>query len=240
MKHTIRFIIVLFSLVVAGTTSVWAITEEDIIINVRPNSAAGSVEVTSISGMTVTISAVPATGYTIDASHILVEKMVSPSLSRRAPGLSSGLEVTSNGGNSYSFTIPEGYDGAYVTANFYKATANGITSLDQITDLSGTYVLTADVNAAGFSGKGEFTGTLDGGYHKIYNLSKPLFSSTSGSAVIRNITFEDISISETGDAGAVTGSAGGNTRIYNCGIIPSSVERDGRRKHHWLLWQFCR
>lgn len=227
MKHTIRFIIVLFSLVVAGTTSVWAITEEDIIINVRPNSAAGSVEVTSISGMTVTISAVPATGYTIDASHILVEKMVSPSLSRRAPGLSSGLEVTSNGGNSYSFTIPEGYDGAYVTANFYKATANGITSLDQITDLSGTYVLTADVNAAGFSGKGEFTGTLDGGYHKIYNLSKPLFSSTSGSAVIRNITFEDISISETGDAGAVTGSAGGNTRIYNCGIIPSSVERDG-------------
>lgn len=210
-----------------GAGNVWAITEEDIIINVRPNSAAGSVEVTSISGMTVTISAVPATGYTIDASHILVEKMVSPSLSRRAPGLSSGLEVTSNGGNSYSFTIPEGYDGAYVTANFYKATANGITSLDQITDLSGTYVLTADVNAAGFSGKGEFTGTLDGGYHKIYNLSKPLFSSTSGSAVIRNITFEDISISETGDAGAVTGSAGGNTRIYNCGIIPSSVERDG-------------
>ena len=54
MKHTIRFIIVLFSLVVAGTTSVWGITEDDIIINVLPNSSAGTVTV-DVSGMNVTI-----------------------------------------------------------------------------------------------------------------------------------------------------------------------------------------
>ena len=77
MKHTIRFIIVLFSLVVAGTTSVWGITQDDIIINVLPNSSAGTVTVT-VSGMDVTITATPATDYFIDASHIIAEKMVDP------------------------------------------------------------------------------------------------------------------------------------------------------------------
>ena len=229
MKHTIRFIILIFALVMVGAGNVQAITTDDIIINVQPNSAAGTVEVTGISEMTVTISAVPATGYTIDAGHILVEKMVSPSLSRRAPGLSSGLEVTDHGGNSYSFTIPEGYDGAYVTASFYKAAAGftQITSLSQITDMNGSYQLTADVSGVSTS-LGEFTGTLDGGFHKIIGLSAPLFSSTDG-AIIRNITFEEVSISSgdsNGDAGAVTSKAKGATRIYNCGILPTSTERD--------------
>lgn len=238
MKHTIRFIILIFALVIAGIDNVRAITENDIIINVKPNKNAGTVTVTAISDMTVTITAVPATGYTINADHILVEKMVNASAPRRAPGMASGLTVTPGDNNTYSFTIPEGYDGAYVTATFYSSAANSITSLSQINDdLAGTYVLTADVNAAGFESLGNFTGTLDGGFHKIYNLSEPLFTSTSGSAIIRNITFEDINISvdadwvtnhnaAAGDAGAVTANAGGSTRIYNCGILPSSVERD--------------
>ena len=233
MKHTIRFIILLFSLVMTGVSDAWAdITENDIIINVLPNKAAGTVSVTNISGMTVTITATPATGYTIDAAHILAEKMVDPfaAAPHHAPGIASKLDITDNGGNSFSFTIPDGYTGAYVTVNFFKDTPNGITSLDQITDLAGTYVLTADVDASGFNGKGEFTGTLDGGLHKVYNLSKPLFSSTNG-AVIRNIIFEDVNISSgdgDGDAGVVTPKAGGDTRIYNCGILPTSAERDAK------------
>lgn len=228
MKHTIRFIILFFALVITGASHVWAITADDVTINVQPNSSAGTVSEPTIAGSKVTITATPNTGYSIDADHIVAEKMVSPSASsaRHASGLASRLTVTAEGSNQFSFTIPDGYAGAYVTVNFFKATANGITSLDQITDLSGTYVLTADINAAGFSGKGEFTGTLDGGFHKIYNLTKPLFSSTSGSAVIRNITFVDVSIDVSGDAGAVTANAGGSSRIYNCGILSSSTERD--------------
>jgi hypothetical protein len=223
MKHTIRIIILLIALIIGGSGDSWAITEADIIINVQPSKSAGAVNVTGISGMTVTITAVPATGYMIDENHILVEKMVDATR-----GLTAGLDVTSNGGNSYSFTIPEGYDGAYVTATFYKVSEGftGITSLTEITDLNGSYQLTADVNAAGFESLGNFMGTLDGGFHKIYNLSEPLFTSTSGSAVIRNIIFEDVSISTSGDAGAVTANAGGSTRIYNCGILSSSTERD--------------
>lgn len=235
MKHTIRFIILLFSLVMTGVSDVWAdITENDIIINVLPNKAAGTVSVTNISGMTVTITATPATGYTIDATHILVEKMVDPmAASRRAPGMSPGLEVTPGEGNTYSFTIPEGFSGAYVTATFYKK-AEGfiqITSLSDITDMNGKYQLTADVSGVS-SSLGEFKGTLDGGLHKIIGSSAPLFASTDG-AIIRNIIFEDVNISSgdtDGDAGAVTSKAKGATRIYNCGILPTSVERDDKGK----------
>ena len=232
MKQTIRYIILFFTLVIGSAGHAWAISESDIIINIQPNNAAGTVSVTNISVMTVTISATPASGYRIDAAHIIAEKMVDPlaAAPRRAPGISSKLDITDNGGNSFSFTIPDGYTGAYVTVNFFKDTPNGITSLDQITDLAGTYVLTADVDASGFTGKGEFTGTLDGGLHKVYNLSKPLFASTDG-AIIRNIIFEDVNISSgdgDGDAGAVTSKAGGDTRIYNCGILPTSAERDAK------------
>lgn len=233
MKHTIRFIILLFSLVMTGVSDAWAdITENDIIINVLPNKAAGTVSVTNISGMTVTITATPATGYTIDAAHILVEKMVDPmAASRRAPGMTPSLPV--DGNNPFTFTIPDGYTGAYVTVNFYKK-AEGfiqITSLSEITDMNGKYQLTADVSGVS-SSLGEFKGTLDGGLHKIIGSSAPLFASTDG-AIIRNIIFEDVNISSgdtDGDAGAVTSKAKGATRIYNCGILPTSVERDDKGK----------
>lgn len=231
MKHTIRFIILLFSLVMTGVSDAWAdITENDIIINVLPNKAAGTVSVTNISGMTVTITATPATGYTIDAAHILVEKMVDPmAASRRAPGMAPSLPV--DGNNPFTFTIPDGYTGAYVTVNFYKK-AEGfiqITSLSEITDMNGKYQLTADVSGVS-SSLGEFKGTLDGGLHKIIGSSAPLFASTDG-AIIRNIIFEDVNITSgdnDGDAGAVTSKAKGATRIYNCGILPTSVERDDK------------
>ena len=228
MKHTIKFIIVLFSLVVTGTTSVWGITEDDIIINVLPNSSAGTVTV-AVSGMEVTITATPATDYFIDASHIIAEKMVDPSVSHHAPGLSSSLPIS--GSNPFTFTIPDGYTGAYVTVNFYKKSEGfiQITSLSEITDMDGKYQLTADVSGIS-SSLGEFKGTLDGGWHKIIGSSAPLFASTDG-AIIRNIIFEDVNISsgdDDGDAGAVTSKAKGATRIYNCGILPTSVERDDK------------
>ena len=232
MKHTIRFIILFFALVMAGAGNVWAISESDIIFNIQPNSSAGTVTDVTVSGMTVTFTANPATGYNIDANHIIAEKMVDALAPRRAPGIASELEVTGSG-NSYSFIIPEGYTGAYVTVNFYQDAPEGftqITSLSEISNLSGKYQLTADVSGVSSSllGGGEFTGTLDGGLHKIIGSSKPLFTSTNG-AIIRNIIFEDVNISsgdDDGDAGAITCKAKGNTRIYNCGILPTSTERD--------------
>ena len=232
MKHTIRYIILFFTLFIGSVGHAWAISESDIIINIQPNNSAGTVSVTAISGMTVTISATPAAGYSIDAAHILAEKMVDPlKAPRRATGIASKLNITDNGGNSFSFTIPDGYDGAYVTVNFYKKTEGftQITSLSEITDMDGKYQLTTDVSGLS-SSLDEFRGTLDGGLHKIIGSSAPLFASTDG-AIIRNIIFEEVNITSgdsNGDAGAVTSKAKGATRIYNCGILPTSVERNDK------------
>ena len=235
MKHTIRYIILFFTLFIGSVGHAWAISESDIIINIQPNNSAGTVSVTSIEGMKVTISATPASGYSNDAAHIIAEKMVDPMAapSHHAPGIASKLDITDNGGNSFSFTIPTGYTGAYVTVNFFKPSEGftQITSLDQITDMNGKYQLTADVSGVSSSLE-EFKGTLDGGLHKIIGSSAPLFASTDG-AIIRNIIFEDVNISSgdgDGDAGAVTSKAKGATRIYNCGILPTSVERDDKGK----------
>ena len=102
MKHRVRFI-VLFLVLVIGSSNVWAdITVDDIIINVLPNSSAGTVT-KFVSGMTVTITATPAAGYSIDAAHIVAEKMVNPSAApRRAPGLSPSLPIS---GNKYKITF---------------------------------------------------------------------------------------------------------------------------------------
>ena len=71
---------------------------------------------------------------------------------------------------------------------------------------------------------------VNGGLHKIIGSSAPLFASTDG-AIIRNIIFEEVNITSgdsNGDAGAVTSKAKGATRIYNCGILPTSVERNDK------------
>ena len=102
MKHTIRFIILFFALVITGTGNVWAISESDIIFNVLPNSSAGTVTSVTVSGMTVTFTANPASGYSIDANHITAEKMVNAMAPRRAPGMSSPLPIS--GTHPFSFT----------------------------------------------------------------------------------------------------------------------------------------
>ena len=237
MKQTIKNIILFFALVFVGAGHAWAMSASDITINVQPSNSAGTVTVptennfeTVTGGTKVIITAVPASGYLIDADHILAEKMVNAQSRRRAPGLADRLDVTSEGEDTYSFVIPDGYTGAYVTVTFYKA-AEGftqITDLSQITDMNGKYQLTADVYGVSTS-LGNFTGTLDGGFHKIIGSSAPLFSSTSGDAVIRNVIFEDVNINLTGsnkDAGAITPEAKENTRIYNCGILPTTTEYD--------------
>ena len=100
-----------------------------------------------------------------------------------------------------------------------------ITSLSQITSATGNYKLTADITDASsdaptFTG-GVFSGIFDGGQHTISGLHTPLFASTSG-AVVKNVILKNVTISQSGNVGAITGTAGGYTRIYNCGILPSN------------------
>ena len=105
-----------------------------------------------------------------------------------------------------------------------------ITSLSQITDADGLYVITADIDASGFNASiAEFTGTLtaraknDGTFPVISGLTKPLFTTATG-ATISNIMLKDVHISQSGYVGAICGTANGTTRIYNCGILPTTNE----------------
>ena len=243
MKYTIKTILLFFALVVVGAGHAWAITKDDIIINVQPNNSVGTVSVPTANnfiavtgGTQVIITAEPASGYSIDANHILAEKMVDAQSRRRAPGLSERLPVTGSG-TSYSFTIPTGATGAYVTVTFFKEAPSDftpITSLSQISnDLTGKYILTADVDASTLSSSlGAFSGTLEAAIdpstnmpYRIYSLSVPLFTTLTGT--VKNLVLEDVNITTGTNVGAiacnVTGTSTNIAVIYNCGILSGSI-----------------
>ena len=115
-----------------------------------------------------------------------------------------------------------------------SATAKVAKFISTIEDLnavaaSDDCMLTADIDASSFAASiAGFTGTFeagvkdDGTYYTISGLTKPLFASTNG-AVIKNVMLKGVSISTSGKVGALVGEAGGYTRIYNCGILPTDA-----------------
>ena len=103
-----------------------------------------------------------------------------------------------------------------------------ITSLSEITSSTGNYIITDDISG-GAPGVTTFSGTLtaqvknDGTYPIINDLTQPLFT-TATDATISNIMLKGINISSSGPTGAICGTANGTTRIYNCGILPTSAD----------------
>ena len=101
-----------------------------------------------------------------------------------------------------------------------------ITSLSQITDSDGNYVITQDITG-GATGVATFNGTLtaqanaDGTFPVISGINQPLFTTVTD-ATISNLTFKGITVNGSGPVGAICGTANGATRIYNCGIMPQS------------------
>ena len=245
MKHIVKIIILLITLVWGVPGSVLADNNlsGNILKRVLPNESVGTITIGTIEErkVNVTISLLN-NNYTITEQLITVEKMVDPTsvsqARRRVPSFADLIPIqnfhdNSDGTFSFYFIVPDGYDGAYVTAEFVEQSADDftlITSLSDITNLSGKYRLAADIVASDGI-LGEFTGQLDGNFHKIYSLSKPLFESTNG-AHIFNLMLEDISVGDIdngdGNVGAITKKADGNTRIYNCGILSGSVSGTGK------------
>ena len=110
-------------------------------------------------------------------------------------------------------------------------TRTEITSLNQI-GTTGDYVITADMDATGFTTSiASFTGTLTaqafttgdrkGEFPVVSNLSVPIFTTATG-ATISNIMLKNVTISQTGIVGAIACTADGATKIYNCGILPTT------------------
>ena len=143
----------------------------------------------------------------------------------------TGKKYFPNWGNSFSQL------GTYVLRTFLLGVltligVNGMWGQTEITSLSslgasGDYIITADIDASGFTTSIEsFSGTLtaqaksDGTFPVITGLKVPLFT-TATNATISNVMFKSISVSGSGPIGAICGTANGSTRIYNCGILPT-------------------
>lgn len=106
--------------------------------------------------------------------------------------------------------------------------AKEIHSSTEITDMNGNYLLAEDFSFANFTSLGTasapFTGVIDGQLYTITGPSVPLVA-YARDATISNVIFKDVNITSgntEGDAGAICCRAAGATRIYNCGILPTS------------------
>lgn len=105
-----------------------------------------------------------------------------------------------------------------------------ITSLSQISVSDGNYVITADIDASGFSTSiASFSGTLEANInpsthmpYRIKNLSVPLFTELTGT--VKNLVIESVTIANnTGNTGAIACTTSSAARIYNVGILGGSV-----------------
>ena len=108
-----------------------------------------------------------------------------------------------------------------------------ISSLSDINDPNGSYTLSSDFSTTGDRASTEdgeigsagnpFKGTIDGQLVIITGTwNKPLFDYVED-ATIKNVIIGSVSISASGNAGAIAANAQGETRIYNCGILDGTV-----------------
>ena len=121
-----------------------------------------------------------------------------------------------------------------ILLSFQAQAQTNITSLSNITDASGHYVITQDIDASGFTTSiATFSGSLEAAIdpatkmpYRINNLSVPLFTTLTGT--VKNLVIESVSISGNTDAtGAIACTANGAARIYNVGILSGSVGGTG-------------
>ena len=107
-----------------------------------------------------------------------------------------------------------------------------ITSLSGIDNASGSYIITQDIDASGFTTSiASFGGTLEAAInpathmpYRISGLTVPLFETLTGT--VRNLVLDNVTITSgdaSGNTGAIACKANGAARIYNIGILGGSV-----------------
>lgn len=113
-----------------------------------------------------------------------------------------------------------------------------ITSLNDITDPAGSYILSSSFSTTGTAVDSNdgleigtstkpFAGTIDGGLVPITGTwNKPLFDYIEN-ATIKNVIIENVSVTTSAESGAIAGTAKGASRIYNCGILDGTVNSTG-------------
>ena len=132
---------------------------------------------------------------------------------------SSVTTVTLNEGMGGSGTAPDPY-----TIEYQSDIDDFVSRANTAADASKYYKVIA-TGTLDFSGAAAitqpFSGTFDGGTCILTGLSHPLFNTIDGGTV-KNVTLKGVNINSSLDTvGAITCIATGNSRIYNCGILPN-------------------
>ena len=235
-KHKLQTIVLILALLMGAASESWALGTDDIILD-EPFTN-GTVTVTSVEDNTrlVTLTITPEDGYKVMIGNIIVQKLLDPGNAQalqRTPGITDVIPVLGDdvvigpASGTYTFTVPEGYDGALVSVTFTSTdpavviNINRNTRASQITDPAGHYKVTEDgVDASVFENlySKTFTGELDGGLFAISGGSHALFGTVNGGTV-KNVILDNVSISSGTNVGAICNEAIGDTRIYNCGVL---------------------
>ncbi len=257
MKNYIRILTMITALMFGAANGAWAqatLEDNDIEIEVKPGASAGNIS-KSVSGREVTLTVTPASGYYIKASDIVAEKLVDPGRfqapKHRTPDFADVIpgkmynsdktkEISSVEAGStakYVFTVPDDFDGAYVTVTFTSLSEGVITITSSTTSVTyspnGHYILVDDIDVsvlANLYSDEAFTGIFDGNGFTITGLTHPLFKTVNG-GVVKNVMLKNVHINQSGNVGAITGEASGYTRIYNCGILPNDNTFSNRVRH---------
>lgn len=197
-------------------------------------NASGEATVSGKNGKTAVLTLTPETGYTVTNFIIYTTyDFLSPSPTRINPGATQ-IDY-GNSGDTYTFTMPaDEANGVYIKATIINSISTSITSLSEITDTGGTYIITSDISD-GTPGVTTFNGTLEAAIdpethmpYRISGLSAPLFTTLTGT--VKNLVLEGVSISsgdDDGNTGAIACTAKGDARIYNVGILSGSVGGSG-------------
>ena len=170
-KQMLKMLSVATMLLLCSTV---AAAQQHLTVAVDKDMVGGSV-VASIAdnSRVVTLTVTPNAGYAISRSDIVVRPMVAPGVSgsrRRVPvaaplPLSGDDPVDLSAGRQYTFTVPEAYSGAYVTATFHKQAGVTIVMGDNALR---TYSAPYDLDFSGVDGleayiANAYTPTGDGG-----------------------------------------------------------------------------
>ncbi len=195
-------------------------------------NASGEATVSGKNGKKAVLTLTPETGYTVTNFIIYTtHDFLSPSPTRINPGATQ-IDY-GNSDDTYTFTMPaDEANGVYIKATIINSTSTNITSLSQITETGGTYIITSDISG-GSPGVQTFSGTLEAAIdpethmpYRISGLSAPLFETLTGT--VKNLVLEGVNISDNnGNTGAIAGTANSAARIYNVGILSGSVGGKG-------------
>lgn len=124
-KQMLKMLSVATMLLLCSTV---AAAKQDLTVAVDKDMVGGSVVASNAdNSRVVTLTVTPAAGYAISRSDIVVRPMVAPGVSgsrRRVPvaaplPLSGDDPADLSAERQYTFTVPEAYSGAYVTATFH-------------------------------------------------------------------------------------------------------------------------